>query len=138
MNITSAAALAALILTGAPTLASAAAVQVAPITLDSTSIAQAIDEDSFQPGMVSVRFTNQNKVAATDVVFKLVDGSGNILAQYEDVGSYPQGATIRRNFRDTHLDNNQQLEVDQISFADGTSWSAPSSKQNTATIFPAE
>jgi hypothetical protein len=139
MNITAAAALAALVLAGAPALASAAPAQANPIQLNNVKIAQSYGVyNQFEPGAVSVSFTNHGTVAATGVIFNLVDGSGNILAQYNDVGSYPQGATVRHNFEDTHLDNGQKLEVAQVKFADGTSWSAPSPAASDATAFPAE
>jgi hypothetical protein len=139
MNITAAAALAALILAGAPALASAAPAQANPIQLNNVKISQSYGVyNQFEPGAVSVSFTNRSAVAATGVVFNLVDGNGTILAQYNDVGSYPQDATIRHNFEDTHLDNGQKLVVGLVKFADGTSWSAPSPAATDDTTFPAE
>jgi hypothetical protein len=139
MNITAAAAMAAIVLAGAPAFASAAPAQTDPIQLNNVRIAQSYGVfNQFEPGAVSVSFTNRNTVAATGVVFNLVDGGGNILAQYKDVGSYAQGATIRHNFADTHLENNQHIEVGQAAFADGTSWSAPVNAGAKTTGFPAE
>jgi hypothetical protein len=128
-----------LIIAGAPAIASAATAQSAPISLDRVQINQSYGTfDDFLPGNVTVGFTNNTTTAVTKVVFNLVDDSGNILAQYRDAGSYAHGASIRHSFPDTHAEYNQHLDVAQVDFADGTSWSAPANGSSPAVGFPAE
>jgi hypothetical protein len=130
---------AALIVAGAPALASAQTTQDGPIRLDKVSITQYYGVYSgFEPGRVSVSFTNESAVAATDVTFDLTDAAGNVLAQYKDSGSYQQGATVRHTFEDIHVEDNQKLEIASVTFADGTSWSAAAPNAVPASIFPAE
>ena len=131
----------ALIIAGSPAFASAQTTQDAPVRLDNVRISQSVafgSDPESAPGLVSISFTNQSAVAVTGVVFDLTDANGNILAQYNDVGSYPQGASVRHNFEDIHNENNQQIEVSEVRFADGTSWSSPSHATPAVTIFPGE
>jgi hypothetical protein len=141
MNLKSAAAVlgAALVIAAAPAIGSAQTTQSGPIQLDNVEIAQSYgDVTGFAPGLVSVAFKNVGDATATDVVFDLIGHNGEIIAQYRDAGSFPQGATVRRDFSDTHIENDQQLQVGQVTFADGTTWSASSRSAKPASIFPAE
>jgi hypothetical protein len=126
----------AIVLATAPGIASAA-VQNAPVALDNVHIVQSYGIfNNFDPGRVSVRFTNKNGVAATGVTFNLVAASGAILAQYNDIGTYLPGQTVKHDFTDTHEENNQRIEVASVRFSDGTSWSAPSGPIDDTPFFP--
>jgi hypothetical protein len=129
----------AVIIASAPSFAFAETVQVSPIRIDRVEIEQSNEVyNQFEPGLVSVTFTNTNAAAATDVVFDLLGYDGAIIAQYNDVGTFAQDQPVRQRFPDIHIHDNQQLEVDQVTFADGTSWSAHSSGPLPAVIFPQE
>jgi hypothetical protein len=140
MNITSVAAVlgAAVVLGGTPAVASTTPSLSNPIALDKVWIQQAIDYDQFAPGRVDVAFKNTNSVPATRIVFDLIGYQGALIAQYVDVGSFRQGITVRHRFADTHFDNDQQLEVDRVVFADGSAWVGPARGATFDTIFPSE
>jgi hypothetical protein len=128
----------ALTVAGAPAISSAATMQASPIHLDSVRFAQSYGVfNDFLPGLVSVDFTNSVPSTATSVVFDLVGTGGNVIAEYNDVGSYELGKTVHHSFTDTHDDVEQKIEVAKVTFADGTTWNAPARTSSTATIFPA-
>jgi hypothetical protein len=140
---------AALILAGAPALASAAtatAVNVpSPIRVDSVQIEQYYGQfDNFFPGLVTVSFTNQTAQPVTNVVFDLKSANGQLLRQYDDAGNYLPGASAKHAFNNTEEGANQTLAVDSVTFADGTTWSnadAFTSRRqaaavSTASLFP--
>jgi hypothetical protein len=140
MNITSVAAVlgAAVVLAGTPVLAADTPSLSSPIALDKVSIQGAIDYDQFAPGVVTVAFKNTKGVPATRVVFNLIGYKNALIAQYDDVGSFGQGITIKHWFPDTHFDYDQRLEVDHVIFADGTTWSGPARPAMLDTSFPPE
>ncbi len=116
---------AALLLAGAPALASADETTSAPIMLDNVQIEQPYGpKDQFSPGLVTVAFTNENNSPATDVVFD-IQANGKIVGSFEDVGSYAKGESVRHSFPDFEDDDNQSVVVDNVTFADGSSWSRP-------------
>jgi hypothetical protein len=94
--------------------------------------------NDFFPGLATIAFTNQSPVTATSIVFDLHGYQGAVIAQYQDVGTYRQGATVRHSFPDIHTDNDQQISVSAVTFADGSSWSAPWNHAQPATVFPSE
>jgi hypothetical protein len=117
----------AISLAGAPALASAAPVQAGPIRLDSVSVDPAypnLDQPRI-PGFVTVDYTNENAVPATHILFDLENADGKLIDQFEDVGTFSHGAAIRHVFPDLKEDTNQQVAVDTVDFADGSSWSRP-------------
>jgi hypothetical protein len=153
MNFASAAATlgAAIFLAGAPALASAAPVQAAPIHLDSVRIDPSYPntgEYNSYTGLVTVAYTNENSVPATRIVFDLENAHGKLIDQFKDVGTFSRGAEIRHTFPDLQDDSNQQVAVDTVDFADGSSWSKPlatplhsrrqatQSTASAATVFP--
>jgi hypothetical protein len=140
MNITSVAAVlgAAVMLAGTPALAAEMPPASSPIVLDNVWIQQSIDYEQFSPGFVNVSFKNTKGVPATRVVFNLIGNKGALIAQYDDVGSFRQGVTIRHAFPQTHFDQEQRLEVDHVVFADGTTWSGPVRPPRLDTIFAPE
>jgi len=140
MKITSVAAAlsAAILLAGAPALASADDTTSAPIRLDNVRIEQSYGpKDEFAPGLVTVAFTNENDSPATDILFDLED-NGKVIDSFEDVGSYAKGQSVRHSFPDFQDDNNQQVVVDNVKFADGTSWSRPYDAAAMAVPTPAQ
>jgi hypothetical protein len=144
MNFASAAATlgAVIFLAGAPALAFAAPVQAGPIHLDSVSIDPAypnLDQPNIS-GFVTVNYTNENSVPATNIVFDLENADGKLIDQFEDVGTFSRGAAIRHTFPDLRVDSNQQVAIDTVDFADGSSWSNPVAtpvhSRRQATRFP--
>lgn len=128
----------ALAVAATPAIGSAASMQQSPINLNRVEIAQSYGVfNDFLPGIVSVKFTNQFATAATSVVFDLVGNDGGILAEYNDVGAYAPGVSFRHSFPDTHSDPQQRLQVAKVTFADGTTWSAPSTQEPIASAYPA-
>jgi hypothetical protein len=128
MNFASAAATigAAILLAGAPALASTAPMQAGPIHLDSVRIDPSYPntgEYNSYTGLVSVAYTNENPVPATHIVFDLENANGKLIDQFEDVGTFSRGVEIRHTFPDLQDDSNQQVAVDTVEFADGSSWS---------------
>jgi hypothetical protein len=129
---------AALILAGAPALASAATTVSAPspVRLDNVQIAQYYGQfNDYFPGLVTVSFTNEAAKPVTDVVFDL-EANGQVLRQYDDAGNYAQGSTVRHSFYDTEVGSGQTLAVESVTFADGTVWNntdtLPSRRQSQA------
>jgi hypothetical protein len=128
----------ALVAAGTPARA-AVIDDASPIRLESVQITQSYGVFSdFQPGIVTIAFSNQSMVPATDVVFDLVGNDGATIAQYNDVGVYPRGMVFRHAFPDVHTDLEQQLEVSRVTFADGSSWSAHVHRRTPAIIYPSE
>jgi hypothetical protein len=141
---------AALILAGAPALASAATTVVAPgpIQLDSVQIEQYYGIfNNLYPGLVTVGFTNQAAQPVTDVVFDLKSSDGQLLRQYDAAGNFQPGASTKQAFTNTEVGANQSLAVDSVTFADGTTWSngsafrtrrqsADAASVSAATLFP--
>jgi hypothetical protein len=119
---------AALLLAGAPALASAADTQSGPIRIDSVQLtAQAITRNAVAPIGAQIAFTNEGPAVATDVVFALESDSGYVYGSYNDAGSFAPGVTIRHSFAD---DNNVSIDGERVAvakatFADGTVWTNP-------------
>jgi hypothetical protein len=124
---------AAILVAAAPAVASAASVvalatpsQASPISIDNVQISQAFGfRDNFNfPGQVSVAFRNDAAVPATKVVFVLQSGS-DVLDRFTEVGNYAHGVTVRQNFVEGAIDLDEQLAVESVSFADGSTWQNP-------------
>jgi hypothetical protein len=129
---------AALILAGAPALASAATVVTAPspIRLDSVQIAPYYGQfDNYFPGLITVAFTNESAKPVTGVVFDL-ESNGNVIRRYHDKTTLAQGASIKHAFSDTNEASDKNLAVESVTFADGTVWNntdaVPSRRQSQA------
>jgi hypothetical protein len=119
---------AAILLAGAPALASAAPTQVGPIHIDGVQLieqAAAEDENYNRPDAVDISFTNSNRAPATDIVFAL-ESNGAVIDQFNDVGSFAPGVRVNHRFASDALTmGNAQLAVAKVTFADGTVWSDP-------------
>jgi len=72
-------------------------------------------------GSVSVTFTNESKVVATEIVFEL-DVHGAPANEYHDVGKFAPGVSVTHSFLDTSGYPDQQLKIAKITFADGSTW----------------
>jgi len=129
---------AALLLAGAPALASAQT-QTGPIRVNAVQlVTQSITEHDVAPVAAEIGFTNEGTAAATDIVFALESDSGYVLDTYNDVGTFAPGVAIRHSFND-HNDasEGQQVVVAKATFADGTVWTNPDVTLETAST-PAE
>jgi hypothetical protein len=132
-----AAIVAAFFATGVPAFAATAPTQGSAIRLDSVQIEQSYGVfNNFEAGVVQIAFTNTSAVPVTAVVFDLLGYQGRIIAQYNDVGSFAQGATMRHRFPNTHEDYDQKIQVGRVTYADGTTWEAPVRGTTPAIIFP--
>jgi hypothetical protein len=135
MNITSVAAalMGAVLLAGAPAIALADdAATPSPIHLDNVQIEPSYGwSHQLFPGLVSVDFTNTAPVAVQEVDFVLEHADGSYIRRYKDVGPFSPGETLKHNFSDAHIATDQKLVVDTVTFADGTSWSAPDTYPTT-------
>jgi hypothetical protein len=113
----------AILLAGSPLLASADT-QASPIHLDNVEVLRAQSGDSYIPGSANISFTNDANAPATNIVFVL-ESKGDILARYEDVGSFAKGTTINHSFPDAESENDQQIAVQRATFTNGTVWNNP-------------
>ncbi len=127
--------LALLTVTAAPVLAQST--NAAPVRLDRVQIAQSYGiHNNFDPGLVSIAFTNTANVPATGVVFDLLGYQGVLIAQYNDLGTFRPGETLRHRFPDIHEDPDQQIQVGRVTFADGTVWEAKTHGATTSFLLP--
>jgi hypothetical protein len=121
---------AALIIAGAPALASAADGQSGPIHINVLTFSGGFssdaegDEATLLPGSANITFTNQNAVAATDVVFAL-ETHGYVIDRFNDVGSFAPGVAIHHSFPETQPSDTMRVAVAEATFADGSVWQNP-------------
>jgi hypothetical protein len=118
---------AALILAGAPALASAADAQTGPIHINNIRVSGGgftSDENVLDPASAEISFTNQYGSPATDVMFA-VYSQGVELAQYDDRGSFAQNIAINHMFPESRALGDQSAAVVKATFADGTTWQNP-------------
>lgn len=118
---------AALILAGAPALASAADAQTGPIQIDAMQtygFGASNDDVAMDPQTARISFTNEYASPATEVVLVLYSG-GVEAARYDDLGSFAKGVTIDHTFPDS-ASGVQSVAVAKATFADGTTWQNPS------------
>jgi hypothetical protein len=97
-----------------------------PVQVNSIDVAPALGETTgYAPGMLSVSFTNTAATPATEVDFNLLGYNGRVIGRFEDTGSFAPGVVINHSFPDAALDNKQSVEVEDVTFADGSTWSKP-------------
>jgi hypothetical protein len=80
----------------------------------------------FSSRMLQLSFVNTNDVAATRVTFDVA--SGGVHATITDRGRFTKGAQIERLFGDLDgpgADGPATCTVTAVTFADGSSWTAP-------------
>jgi hypothetical protein len=121
---------AALILAGAPGLASAANMQSGPIHINQVKVSGGTFSDSdgsettILPGMVAISFTNRNASTANDVVFA-VETNGYVAKRFNDVGSFSSGTTINHSFPEANPVDGMRVAVARATFDDGSVWINP-------------
>jgi len=124
MNIKSTAATlgAAVILAGAPAVALASAgTSSDPIAISDVQVQPADGGHGNGAGFVSVAFDNASSQTATEVVFEL-DVDGAYAENFNDVGNFTPGTTIKHAFQTDSSASDQQLKVAEVKFADGSTW----------------
>ena len=72
----------------------------------------------------TVSFTNLNPSAAKDVLFFARDEDGRVIGSYDDHGTFAQGVVIRHTFSALNPDLQRKLEIEEVTFADGSVWLA--------------
>ena len=118
---------AALILAGAPALASAADAQAAPIHINSLQTYGGGSTDAAtvaDPSGAQIGFTNNYGSPATDVVFA-VYSNGAEVTQFDDRGSFATGVAVNHTFPQSRATSDQSVAVVKATFADGTTWQNP-------------
>jgi hypothetical protein len=115
---------AALLLGGAPTLASAD-MQDAPVQLDRVQFNQIYTPDNtLDPGLTTISFRNNGGKPATNVVFAL-KSRRNIVEMYEAAGSFAPGTAVKLNFPSVQSASDRDLAVLSVVYADGSIWLNP-------------
>lgn len=115
---------AAMILAGAPALASAADAQTGPIHINSVQVyggGSSESETVMDPISAEIGFTNEYGSPATEVVFAVLS-KGAPVAQYDDRGSFATGVAVNHTFPDSQVSGDQSVAVVKATFADGTTW----------------
>jgi hypothetical protein len=124
---------AALIFTGSPVFA--ADVQSGPIHIDHVTVyggntMNSNGDNVYNPGSATITFTNQDNVAATEVIFAL-ETHGYVLRRLDDVGSFATGVTIKHRFGENESAPELRVAVERATFADGSAWLNPDVPQLT-------
>jgi hypothetical protein len=121
---------AALILAGAPALASAAGVQSGPIHINRADLSGGNFSNSdgtevnILPRTAAISFTNRDGATANDVVFAL-EHKGYVVDTFNDVGSFAPGITINQSFPETLSTGGVRVTVARATFNDGSVWVNP-------------
>jgi hypothetical protein len=121
---------AALILAGAPGLASVAAMQHGPIQINRVKVSGGSfsDPEGFEtttlPGAVAISFTNRKAATANDVVFG-IEMNGHVAKRFNDVGSFSTGTTINHRFPENNPTGRMRVVVEKATFDDGSVWINP-------------
>jgi hypothetical protein len=116
---------AALLLGGAPALASADEMATGPVQLGNVQSNQVYTPDfTSDPGFATVAFTNTGSMPATDVVFAVKSG-GNVVDVYDAAGSFAPGVAISKNFPSTVPASDRDIEVESVTYSDGSVWVNP-------------
>lgn len=107
----------------APALSSGSPVEINQITFAGTKL----QENNMLPGHIMVSFTDENVKPATDVMIGLVDGENRTIEQYDETGTFTQGTEVVRQLPFDRVLDRQLVgaEVEEVTFADGTSWVKP-------------
>ncbi|MGA2395511.1 MAG: hypothetical protein ABSH03_19385 [Candidatus Lustribacter sp.] len=129
---------AALLLAGAPALASADS-PTAPVRIDAVQlVSQSTSDYAIAPVAAEIAFTNEGSAPATDVVFAVESESGYVLDSYNDVGSFGPGVTVRHSFNDHNFAiDGERVAVAKVTFADGSVWTNPDVQLEAAAPAPA-
>jgi hypothetical protein len=109
---------AALILAGSPVFA--ADMQSSPIVVDSVQ-AQSAD-DSSHGTLMTIAYTNESQVPATEVIFAF-EANGQVIDRVDARGLFNQGVEVEESLPDYgSADDGAQIAVESVTFADGSVW----------------
>ena len=107
-----------------------AAVETDPIQIESVHTSGGYYQDAYYnqnvlPASIEITFVNRSNVDATDVVF--ASEANGFANRINDVGRFAKGVQIRHSFPVNPFDvaGNLDVQVVQVSFADGTVWQNP-------------
>jgi hypothetical protein len=115
---------ATLLLAGTPVLADTASPDTPPIQIKTAVVVPQLPGTN-DGGYVDITFTNERSVAATGIVFAIIDGG--LPQQFiHDNGKFSPKVTISHTYGTTLTDRNDPVIVVEATFADGSSWSDPS------------
>jgi hypothetical protein len=94
-----------------------------PIHLDGVQFSPVIGGDYDVPfGQATVDFTNLASQPATDVILSLRAPDGRVLDFANDSGTFSPGTLIRYSFPTRYANGGVHPEIDQVTFADGSTW----------------
>ena len=82
-------------------------------------------DGSYGPAAAEIAYTNASSQPATEVVFAVTSADGKIVDMYDDVGTFSPGVTIDHTFPALTTADPSQLAVAQVTFADGSVWLNP-------------
>jgi hypothetical protein len=119
----------------APDIAYTAPTAAAPIRIDRVDFPPFTSgEHNLLARYITISFTNQQARPATDIVFGMLDSKGRVVDQYEDTGKFSPGVRIAAQVPfDQILDKVSGFEVEDATFADGSTWTKvdnPSRRQS--------
>jgi hypothetical protein len=114
---------AALFLAGMPVLAGAQSGDAPPIVINKSQVVPML-AGTESGGFVNVTFTDKSKVAATNVVFAIMQ-SGMLQQLIHDTGKFSPNVTVTHTLATTVNGSGYNLVVVEATFADGTTWDAP-------------
>jgi hypothetical protein len=114
-------AVAILALVSASAVASIAAGQTAvPVVLNKTSVLPPVPDGVGPLGLVSVTFTDRAPIAATEVVFDVINDQGGFVARIRDYGVFSPGVAISHRFNIGNVSAaGDTVEISSVTLADG-------------------
>ena len=121
MKYKAVAAVAAVLIAGAPAVASAR--PIAPVSVSSQVQSATIGGSLYQQGEVRLSFVNRARVTASEVDLSL-STHGRVLGYYTARGSFAPGVTINRFFTTQQGARDQKIHVSKVKFTDGTVWNS--------------
>jgi hypothetical protein len=100
-------------------------IQIENLHTDGGFYQDAIHDMNVLPASLEITFENRSNADATDIVFN-VDADG-FADRFNDVGRFARGVQIRHSFpvNPFSVTGNIDVQVVQVSFADGTVWQNP-------------
>jgi hypothetical protein len=114
--------------TAGAALPASAQVSLPPVALVAWGITEPIGgaettslDPAYGPRTLHVAFVNRGQLAATSVEF--VARAGNQVQTIDDRGAFAPGVEIRQDF-DPTIGAPTSLEVEAVTFSDGTTWHA--------------
>jgi hypothetical protein len=106
-----------------PLAANAQTVSSDPIHVDGVQFAPVVGGDYDVPfGRATVAFTNLASQPVMDVILSLRDPHGRVVDFANDRGTFSPGTLIRYSFPTRYASGGVHAEIDQVTFADGSTW----------------